>query len=93
MNAKFVPHINRCIISKKISAPMSRSIFPGTFKVSSAKIPLGMSQILMSILVGDVVFVMFVRMAQSIVPYQSVVLDLKCTEALWEVAMFTSLIP
>jgi hypothetical protein len=54
---------------------------------------LGIFQLLMSNLAGGVVPVMLVKTAQSNVVCQSVCLDLKCSEILWCVAVFTLLIP
>ena len=53
----------------------------------------GIFQLLVSNLVGGVVPVMLDNIALSSMVCQSVCLDLKCTETLWCVAVFTLLIP
>ena len=67
---------------------------PGWSNCSSASLmSLGICQVLVSSLVDGVVPVMFDKMAQSSVVCQSVCLDLRCTDTLWCVAVFTLLIP
>jgi hypothetical protein len=69
-------------------------MLPGSLNYSSAKlISLGIFQLLISNLVTGVMPVMLGNIAQSNVVCQSVCLDLKCSETLWCVAVFTLLIP
>jgi hypothetical protein len=66
-------------------------MLPGLLNCSSANF-MSLRILQLSSIAGGVVSVMLVNTAQSSVVCQSVCLDLKCSETLWCVAVFTLLI-